>query len=233
MAMDPLTLLASAVIAQGGYGNGGYGQGGYGQGGYPGSETEIDDSAASQFLQHSQPIEELILRRTIYQGDCPGEAVDPIKGISFLAATPPAGKQRIVIRNRRTGGFTDREYNGGRSKSESFWVSLGSKQHGSFLSVQPGENQFRWKLKNAANPNLPKKGKAVLYVTVQDQVSYRSFRSINEDAYCSGEKYRSTTRTPLHKCQFGYYTLERVGVCPNGTKVQLGTQRIYRNRRNW
>ena len=185
MAMDPLTLLASAVIAQGGYGNGGYGQGGYGQGGYPGGETEIDDSAASQFLQHSQPIEELILRRTIYEGDCPGEAVDPIKGISFLAATPPAGKQRIVIRNRRTGGFTDREYNGGRSKSESFWVSLGSKQHGSFLSVQPGENQFRWKLKNAANPDLPKKGKAVLYVTVQDQVSYRSFRSINEDAYCS------------------------------------------------
>ena len=92
--------------------------------------------------------------------------MDPIKGISFLAATPPAGKQRIVIRNRRTGGFTDREYNGDRRKPESFWVSLGSKQHGSFLSVQPGENRFRWKLKNASNPNLPKKGKAVLYVTV-------------------------------------------------------------------
>ncbi len=229
--MDPLTLLASAVIAQGGYGydQGNHGYGGHGPGGYPQATPTWDDRSDGQFFEHSQPIQELTLRRIIYQGDCPGESIQPIKNISFLAATPPAGKQRIVIRNRRTGGYTDREYDGGRSKSERFWISLGTKQHGSFLAVQPGENQFRWKLKKATNPELPRKGTAVLYVHLDDQVSYRSFSSIHEDAYCPGEKYNSTTRTPLHKCQFGYYVLEREGVCPNGNKVQLGNQRIYRN----
>ena len=81
--------------------------------------------------------------RTIYRGDCPGESVTPIRGMSFLASLPPAGDQRIVIRNRRTGGYTNREYGSGRRRSESFLISLGERHHGSFLSVTAGENEFR------------------------------------------------------------------------------------------
>ena len=81
--------------------------------------------------------------RTIYRGDCPGESVTPIRGMSFLASMPPAGDQRIVIRNRRTGSYTNREYGSGRRRSESFLISLGERQHGSFLSVTAGENEFR------------------------------------------------------------------------------------------
>ena len=252
--MDPLSLIASSLLAQssfsppgrsaqgvdlagkylpGGFPAQGLPPAGYPPTGYPAQSYPTSGSAASgHFLQHSQPIQQLTLVRTIFQGDCPGESVNPVKGISFLASTPPASKQRIVIRNRRTGGYTDREYDGGRSKSERFWISLGTKQHGSFLSVQPGANQFSWRVTRAANAALPKEGAATLYVTTEDRMRYRDFRSINEDAYCPGEKY-SSSRTPLSQCNHGYYKVEREGVCPNGTKRMLGTQTIYRRNRTW
>ena len=269
--MDPLSLIASSLIAQGGYvPQGGY-PGGYPQGGYPGAYPPYGGNPGTyppgaypqpgyppqgypqpgyppqgypqpgyppagyavtgSFLQQNQPIQQITLVRQIFQGDCPGESIDPIKNISFLAATPPASTQRIVIRNSRTGGYTDREYDGGRSKSESFWISIGSKQHGSFLSVQPGENQFSWKVTRPASSDLPREGNATLYVNTQERVSYRNFRSINKDSYCPGEKYQSSTRTPLSKCPNGYYTIEREGVCPNGQTTQLGTETVYYGRR--
>lgn len=263
LRMDPLSLIASSLIAQGGYappspggypnntypsgypqgGNpGGYPPGYYPQQGYPQpgyppqgypqpGYPPAGYAVTGSFLEGSQPIQQITLVRQIFQGDCPGESIDPIKNISFLAATPPASKQRIVIRNSRTGGYTDREYDGGRSKSESFWISLGSKQHGRFLSVQPGQNQFSWKVTRPASSDLAREGNATLYVNTEDRLSYRNFRSINEDSYCPGEKYQSSTRTPLDRCPNGYYTLERTGVCPNGSTKQLSTRTIYRGTR--
>ena len=112
--MDPLSLLAGPFltgpwIAQSGFGS---------------SDVNPFANAAvsGEFLQHSQPVQELTLERTIYRGDCPGERVTPIRGMSFLAPIPPAGNQRIVIRNRRTGGYTNREYGSGRRRSESFEI---------------------------------------------------------------------------------------------------------------
>ena len=73
--MEPLSLLAAALIAQ--------------------AEPFVE----GEFLQYRQPINHLTLVRTIFQGDCPGESVAPIKNLSFLAPTPPGGRQRIVVRN--------------------------------------------------------------------------------------------------------------------------------------
>lgn len=217
--MAPLSLLAGTLIAQWDPGT-------------PERNPFSTDGSSGEFLQGSQPVEELTLVRTIYRGDCPGESVTPIKGIRFLASTPPAAKQRIVIRNRRTGGFTNREYGEGRRSSESFSISLGTRQHGSFLSVRPGENRFRWMVTGASAEGSPAAGQAVLMVSTDDRERYRDFRSINEDAYCPGEKY-SYSRTPLSQCRAGYYKVTREGVCPNGKTVQLGTRTIYRRYRSW
>ena len=105
--MDPLSVLAGPLIAQVNLGS-------------PGIFGSNTVSADGEFLQRSQPIQQLTLMRTIYRGDCPGESVTPIRGMSFLASLPPAGDQRIVIRNRRTGGYTNRKYGSGRRRSESF-----------------------------------------------------------------------------------------------------------------
>ncbi len=85
--MDPLTLLAGPLIAQMNLGS-------------PGMNTTSSMGTEGEFLQRSQPVQQLTLMRTIYRGDCPGESVTPIRGMSFLASLPPAGNQRIVIRNR-------------------------------------------------------------------------------------------------------------------------------------
>ena len=222
--MDPLSLLAGPFltgpwIAQSGFGS---------------SDVNPFANAAvsGEFLQHSQPVQELTLERTIYRGDCPGERVTPIRGVSFLAPIPPAGNQRIVIRNRRTGGYTNREYGSGRRRSESFEISLGNRHHGSFLSVRPGENQFRWKVTRTKTSDESTQGHAVLMVNTRDRERYRDFRSINEDAFCPGEEY-SSSRTPLGRCSSGYYKVKREGVCPDGTTIKLGTQTVYRRYRNW
>ena len=212
--MDPLTLLAGPLIAQMNIGA-------------PGMSETSSMGTEGEFLQRSQPIQQLTLMRTIYRGDCPGESVRSISGMSFLAPLPPAGNQRIVIRNRRTGGYTNREYGSGRRRSESFSISLGDRHHGSFLSVTPGTNEFRWSVTKARNTDGPTKGNAMLMVNTEDRESYRNFRSFNEDAFCPGEEY-SDSRTPLGQCSNGYFKVKREGVCPDGSKIDLGTQNVYR-----
>ncbi len=217
--MDPLTALASTVIAQKNLIS-------------PGSSETNSMPSSGEFLQRSQPVQELTLMRTIYRGDCPGESVTPVRGLSFLAALPPAGNQRIVIRNRRTGGYTNREYGSGRKRSESFSISLGDRHHGSFLSVTPGENEFGWSVTKARNTDGPTKGTAMLMVNTEDRERFRNFRSIDEDAFCPGEEY-SYSRTPLGQCSSGYFKVKRQGVCPDGSKIDLGTQTVYRRYRSW
>lgn len=217
--MDPLTLLAGPFIAQMNFGS-------------PGMSEASTLGAEGEFLQRSQPIQQLTLMRTIYRGDCPGESVKAISGMSFLASLPPAGNQRIVVRNRRTGGYTNREYGSGRRRSESFSISLGDRHHGSFLSVLPGENEFRWSVTKARNAEGPTKGNAMLMVNTEDRERYRNFRSIDEDAFCPGEEY-SYSRTPLGQCSNGYFKVKRQGVCPDGSKIDIGTQTVYRRYRSW
>ena len=212
--MDPLSVLAGPLVAQLNLGS-------------PDVFGSNAISADGEFLQRSQPVQELTLMRTIYRGDCPGESVTPIRGMSFLASLPPAGNQRIVIRNRRTGGYTNREYGSGRRRSESFSISLGERHHGSFLSVTPGENEFRWSVTKARNADGPTKGNATLLVNTEDRERFRNFRSIDEDAFCPGEEY-TYSRTPLGQCRSGYFKVKRQGICPDGSKIELGTHSVYR-----
>ena len=212
--MDPLSVLAGPLVAQMNLGS-------------PDVFGSNAISADGEFLQRSQPVQELTLMRTIYRGDCPGESVTPIRGMSFLASLPPAGNQRIVIRNRRTGGYTNREYGSGRRRSESFSISLGERHHGSFLSVTPGENEFRWSVTKARNADGPTKGNATLLVNTQERERFRNFRSIDEDAFCPGEEY-TYSRTPLGQCRSGYFKVKRQGICPDGSKIELGTHSVYR-----
>ena len=212
--MDPLSVLAGPLVAQMNLGS-------------PDVFGSNAISADGEFLQRSQPVQELSLMRTIYRGDCPGESVTPIRGMSFLASLPPAGNQRIVIRNRRTGGYTNREYGSGRRRSESFSISLGERHHGSFLSVTPGENEFRWSVTKARNADGPTKGNATLLVNTEDRERFRNFRSIDEDAFCPGEEY-TYSRTPLGQCRSGYFKVKRQGICPDGSKIELGTHSVYR-----
>ena len=212
--MDPLSVLAAPLVAQMNLGS-------------PDMFGSNAISADGEFLQRSQPVQELTLMRTIYRGDCPGESVTPIRGMSFLASLAPAGNQRIVIRNRRTGGYTNREYGSGRRRSESFSISLGERHHGSFLSVTPGENEFRWSVTKARNADGPTKGNATLLVNTEDRERFRNFRSIDEDAFCPGEEY-TYSRTPLGQCRSGYFKVKRQGICPDGSKIELGTHSVYR-----
>ena len=212
--MDPLSVLAGPLVAQMNLGS-------------PDVFGSNAISADGEFLQRSQPVQELTLMRIIYRGDCPGESVTPIRGMSFLASLPPAGNQRIVIRNRRTGGYTNREYGSGRRRSESFSISLGERHHGSFLSVTPGENEFRWSVTEARNADGPTKGNATLLVNTEDRERFRNFRSIDEDAFCPGEEY-TYSRTPLGECRSGYFKVKRQGICPDGSKIELGTYSVYR-----
>ena len=212
--MDPLSVLAGPLVAQMNLGS-------------PDVFGSNAISADGEFLQRSQPVQELTLMRTIYRGDCPGESVTPIRGMSFLASLPPAGNQRIVIRNRRTGGYTNREYGSSRRRSESFSISLGERHHGSFLSVTPGENEFRWSVTKARNADGPTKGNATLLVNTEDRERFRNFRSIDEDAFCPGEEY-TYSRTPLGQCRSGYFKVKRQGICPDGSKIELGTHSVYR-----
>ena len=217
--MDPLSVLAGPLVAQMNLGS-------------PDVFGSNAISADGEFLQRTQPVQELTVMRTIYRGDCPGESVTPIRGMSFLASLPPAGNQRIVIRNRRTGGYTNREYGSGRRRSESFSISLGERHHGSFLSVTAGENEFRWSVTKARNADGPTKGNATLLVNTEDRERFRNFRSIDEDAFCPGEEY-TYSRTPLGQCRSGYFKVKRQGICPDGSKIDLGTQTVYRRYRSW
>lgn len=137
----------------------------------------------------------------------------------------PSQYQRILITNITTGGFTDREYDEKRPYSEPFNLSIGSGQHGRFLSVAQGNNLFSWVVSNSATRQQVAAGKASLKVDVRELAEARGFHSFKEDTYCLGE--RTGFRTSIEKCPNGVYTLERIGMCEDGRQKTLSLQTIY------
>lgn len=187
----------------------------------------------SFFLQ-SRPIDRVELQQITYLGDCPGEEQPELRGVSFLAAVPPAPYQRILIQNRATGGYTDREYDERRTTAQSFSVALGQGQRGSFLTLVPGSNSFTYQVNNRVQKRMVDQGTADLLVAVTRLSQNRSFSEIREDRYCSGQKNRS--RTNLDACPNGLITLERLGVCPAGKTVTLSMETVGTGNRpggNW
>jgi|GEM_PF-1244456 uncharacterized membrane protein YgcG len=177
----------------------------------------------SFFLQ-SRPIDRVELQQITYLGDCPGEEQPELRGVSFLAAVPPAPYQRILIQNRTTGGYTDREYDERRPTAQSFSVALGQGQRGSFLTLVPGPNSFTYQVNNRVQKRMLDQGTANLLVAVNRLSQNRNYSEIREDRYCSGQKNRS--RTNLDACPNGLITLERLGVCPAGKTVTLSMETV-------
>jgi len=176
------------------------------------------------FLLQSRPIDRVELQQITYLGDCPGEEQPELRGVSFLAAVPPAPYQRILIQNRTTGGYTDREYDERRPTAQSFSVALGQGQRGSFLTLVPGANSFTYQVNNRVQKRMLDQGTANLLVAVNRLSQNRNFSEIREDRYCSGQKNRS--RTNLDACPNGLITLERLGVCPAGKTVTLSMETV-------
>jgi len=187
----------------------------------------------SFFLQN-RPIDRVELQQITYLGDCPGEDQPELRGVSFLAAVPPAPYQRILIQNRTTGGYTDREYDERRPTAQSFSMALGQGQRGSFLTLVPGSNSFTYQVNNRVQKRMVDQGTANLLVAVNRLSQNRNFSEIREDRYCSGQKNRS--RTNLDACPNGLITLERLGVCPAGKTVTLSMETVGTGNRpggNW
>jgi len=176
------------------------------------------------FSLEGRPIDRVELQQITYLGDCPGEEQPELRGVSFLAAVPPAPYQRILIQNRSTGGYTDREYDERRPSAQSFSVALGQGQRGSFLTLVPGANSFGYRVNNRQRNSLLEQGSANLLVAVTRLSQDRRFSEIREDRYCSGQK--NLSRTSLDTCPNGLITLERLGVCPGGRTTTLSMETV-------
>lgn len=183
---------------------------------------------SGQFFLNGAPINSVTIERISWYGDCPGEETRSLSPVTFLGSSvQPAPYQRVLITNATTGGFTDREYDERRPQSQSFVVSLGQGQHGSFLSLAPGLNTFSWTVSNRVEKQQLGTGTAELSVDVIQSQRARGYKSIKEDTYCLGERSKSA-RTNLDQCPDGYYTLERIGMCPNGSTKTLSLQTLRR-----
>ena len=194
--------------------------------------AQSSPAPTGQFFLNGAPISSITIERISWYGDCPGDETRSASPVTFLASTvQPAPYQRVIIKNTATGGYTDREYDERRPQSQSFVVSLGQGQHGSFLALIPGLNSFAWSVSNRLATQPLGAGNAQLNVDVTQSRRTRSFKTIKEDTYCLGERSKSG-RTKLDQCPDGFYTLERIGVCPNGSTKTLSLQTLRRNAGN-
>jgi len=175
-------------------------------------------------LLQGQPLNRVELQQITYIGDCPGEQQPELRGLSFLAALPPAPFQRITLQNLATGGFTDREYDERRRSSESFSIALGQGQRGSYLTVAPGLNTLNYQVRNRVQKIGLGEGTATLQVADNRMTQNRRFSEVREDRYCSGEK--TSRRTSLDACPNGLISLERIGVCPGGKTTTLSLETV-------
>ena len=182
-----------------------------------------------QFVQNGIPLQQVTAQLVTYVGDCPGSGQDDIRGMSFLTPIAVAPYQRIVIRNDATGGYTDREYDERRPSAESFNMALGSGQRGSALTLQEGPNSFSWVVRNRISNTELGRGVASLDVGVSRVTRNRGFSQIKEERYCLGD--RSSRYGSLDKCADGLITVERTGVCPNGSTRTLTLETIRLKKR--
>ena len=181
-----------------------------------------------QFVRDGVPLNQVTAQLVTYVGDCPGSGQDEIRGISFLTPIAPAPYQRIIIRNDLTGGYTDREYDERRPSAEAFNMVLGSGHRGSALTLAEGSNSFSYVVRNRINNTTLGQGNASLAVRVIQTRRVRSFSRISEERYCLGD--RSTRSSDLKACADGLVTVERKGICANGSSrlLSLETVRLRR-----
>ena len=179
------------------------------------------ETPTGEFLLQGQPINQITVSLIDYIGDCPGQGIDRVSGVSFTAGVEPAVSQRILITNQTTGGYTDREYDERRTTSEAFVVASGQGQHGSFLSLAPGLNTFTYAVRQTKPQEQLASGTATLWVQQERLTRSRSFSTINVDQYCLLSRSRD-----LSSCANGLTTVERTGVCPDGQRRILSQETV-------
>lgn len=190
--------------------------------------TPPGQQAEAGLYQSNSPLERVILERTTYTGDCPGDTITRLDRVTVRSNIPTCERCRVRITNNRTGGYSDREYHQARQESEDFVIGLGTRHHQQFLSLQEGINTFSFVIRQDQKPLA--EGTFDLAVLVNAQQEQRSFVGRVQDIYCDDERYRSLqSRTPLSKCRYAIVTQIR-GLCPSGQERVLfeNRQTIWR-----
>lgn len=160
-----------------------------------------------------------------YTGDCPGQHYQGWSDLSFLGPVGPAPYQRVKITNLSTGGYTDREYDERRSRSQPFSMRWLDQHSSKYLAVQLGVNNLTYVVTHR-NAGVVDQGNFSFEVTKNDVTQQRNFTRLEDDLYCSGEQNKSSARTDISSCPEGYYIREATGFCPDGTKKRISMRKI-------
>ena len=169
-----------------------------------------------------------VLITTTYTGECPGTFYGTVDQVSFLSETaPPAPFQRVRITNLTTGGFTDREYDERRVRSEPFSMGWSSSHSGRYLALEKGRNTLNYAIANRKS-GVVETGRFAIEMSLQEQSKERDFSFVTTDNYCEGERETiSSNRTNYQNCRDGYHYSEKLGVCPDGSKRKLSRRKVF------
>lgn len=162
-----------------------------------------------------------------YTGDCPGSWYGSWDNVSFRSkTTPPAKFQRVKITNTSTGGYTNREYDERRGRSEPFEMRWLNKHSNKFLAVQTGNNDFEYEISHR-NEGIIETGAFRVKINSKTKSEERDFKSLQRLEYCDGEREFLSGKTDIMKCKDGYYFDEKVGVCPDGSKQKISRRKVF------
>ena len=162
-----------------------------------------------------------------YTGDCPGSWYSSWDNVSFRSETAlPAQFQRVRITNINTGGYTDREYDERRARSESFSMRWLPTHSGRFLAVRTGSNTLDYVISNRQT-GVIETGRFQIEVEKQEKTEERDFRSIEQLKYCDGERDLTSNKTNIYDCKDGFYYNEKLGVCPDGSKQKISRRKVF------
>lgn len=188
----------------------------------------VYDRAELFSQQSGQVLTRLRFQLAKYVGDCPSEynSGGIFKEISFFfPGERPAPHRRVIIENERTGGYTDREYDETRERSQTFRIGIDDVHRGPFLAVLPGSNTLNFRILEGENEI--KSGSLSLTVETEKREITRNYSTITKDAFCFGESnFSSEARTSLDFCEGGLITLRELGICPDGSRKIISEETI-------
>ena len=162
-----------------------------------------------------------------YTGDCPGSWYSSWDNVSFRSETAlPAQFQRVRITNINTGGYTDREYDERRARSESFSMRWLPTHSGRFLAVNIGSNTLDYVISNRQT-GVIETGRFTIEVEKQEKTEERDFSSVEQLKYCDEERETISGKTNIYDCKDGFYYNEKLGVCPDGSKQKISRRKVF------
>jgi len=162
-----------------------------------------------------------------YTGDCPGSWYGSWENVSFRSQTTPPGEfQRVKITNTSTGGYTNREYDERRGRSEPFEMRWLGRHSNKYLAVQTGSNDFEYEISHR-HQGVIETGSFRINVNSKTKTEERDFKAMQRLEYCDGEREFLSGKTDIMKCKDGFYYDEKVGVCPDGSKQKVSRRKVF------